>query len=65
MLGAASISSNNKRAVLGSNLLTVNVRASHCSVIAIPDYSCSLKNKKKISKEMTEVIRDEGLLSTS
>jgi hypothetical protein len=64
-LGAASISSNNKRAVPGSNPLTLNIRASHCSAISIPDYSCCLKNKKNFSKEMTDVIINEEILSTS
>ena len=46
MLDAARISSKDNRAVLGSNSLTVNVHASHRSAIAVPDYSCSLKNEE-------------------
>ena len=37
MLGAARISSNDNRAVPGSNPLNVNVHGSHRSTIAVPD----------------------------
>jgi len=46
MIGGSSISSNNNRAVPGSNPLNVHVLASHRSAIAVPDFSCFVKNKK-------------------
>ena len=42
MLGVPGISSNTKGAVSGSNVITVHAHASHCTVIEIPGYSCSI-----------------------